>query len=256
MNDSNNISTQIAAYLEGRMSPAEMTAFEDARNNDPQLDSEVKLTLLLRAGLAQERLDQQRATLKDLLKEQAPDSSISAPDQIKGGIMRPMWRYAALAAGILLLAGLVWNYGFKQSQASPAELFASNYGIPSAPEQMGLSDSAESVLLLGHAAFNAKQYSEAAAYYQQSVTLDIPAEKAPWLYLGIASVETGDIATAREAFTQAMNNQPERAAWYLALLELKEGRVAEAKSRLDEIAKVNGHYYQTKAKSLLGELGD
>jgi tetratricopeptide (TPR) repeat protein len=261
MTDGNDISTRIRAWMEGRMSDSERAAFEADRAADPELDQEVKLALIMRAGLAQELLEQQREALRTLLKEDSQDAETSEQKQ---GVVRQMntnagtrklWSYMAIAASVLVLAGLIWTLVLKPAPAvSPADLFAQYYEVPAAPEHMGSVASADSLLRLGHAAYNQEAYDKALSLYQLAIDQGLEPSKSPWLYLGIAAIEQGDITKARASVEKARALQPEPADWYLAMIELRAENKKEAREVLTKIANTDKHYYQNKAKEVLEDL--
>lgn len=253
------IPTHISAYLEGRMSQQEMQDFEHSVATEPELDQEVKLSLLVRAGLAQEVMGRKREQLKTLLRSTTEENSIHHVETGKVVDMRKpktssrnLFYYATLAASILMLAGLVWN--FSQKSQTPTELFATHYEVLHAPDQMGSTIAADSLLRLGHAAYNQQAYEEAQRLYRLALSEGLRAAQEPYLYVGIAALETNDFQAARKAFVQAQGQQPERAAWYLALLDIKEDNIKHAKHTLDSISLIQGHFYQEKAKVLLKQL--
>ena len=239
MEEQHLITPRIRAYLEGRLSLEEKMAFEEERKQDPELDQAVKSALLLTAGLQHTEHQDRRTELKDLLRQQRKVKT------------RRLWTSIALAASVLLLAGLMWYY-MPGQQASPAELFAEYYEAPAAPETMGTAG--DSLLRLGHAAYNRQAYGEAQQFYEDAVEAGLDLSQVPYLYLGIALLENESFEKAHASLTKARAQHPERAAWYLAMLSLRTGDVVTARGALEAIAGQEGHYYQGKATELLEEL--
>ncbi|MEZ4687652.1 MAG: hypothetical protein R3B47_16785 [Bacteroidia bacterium] len=196
MTEGNDISTRIRAWMEGRMSDEDRAAFEAERRENPELDSEVKLALLLHAGLAQEAYEQQRQTLRDLIK-QDPQSAQEAT-VVSIARSRRLWTYLAVAASLLILAGMLWTLVLKPSPGISAdELFAHYYEAPAAPEQMGSANDADSLLRLGHAAYNKKSFEKAQSLYQQALTQGLDSGGYPGSTLALPPLKLATIRCPR-----------------------------------------------------------
>lgn len=250
---------RIKRYQNGQMPESERLAFESQMDTDAAFAAEVATWAAIRQGL-QEKGD---ATLhaelmdlgKQLLREQASAPDLTAqvnPQQTARRFTLPRWVYAAAALVLLLLIALPMYQRLNQpAYASADALYAEYFKQP--PVQ-GVRDADAAPW---REAYEKGQYAAVVAALEKS--LADSSESRPsraYLYLGLSHLALQQPQKAITAWQQEGQNSDEwpDAQWYTALAYLKLGDTAQAKKRLQDIARDTTHPWKTSAAQILKKL--
>lgn len=245
----------IPRYTNGDMSPDEEAAFEKALQEDPELQELLTLQREVEAGLQQhfgadEKREQLKATLQPLQQayfngQQAQPAIASRPP----AKVVPFRKYLAIAtriAAVLVMGLFLWN----PSSDSLYEKYASTR----MEDQTERGTHTDSVLTAAVAAFNSKDYVVAAVDLAEVVQTE-PTNTYAAFYLGVALLQTDQIAQARTIFEQLIRGGSAfkyDATFYQALSYLREHDKATARDWLEKIPADAPLY--GKAKELMKKL--
>ncbi|MEP0266111.1 tetratricopeptide repeat protein [Dokdonia sp.] len=189
------------------------------------------------------------------LKETIDKANATYQNSVSGS-KNSLWKIYSTAAAVVIICGLVFLW---PTTPTTDELYTNALNLSELPSltYRGENDS-ERLLEVAQEAFENKNYKEALAYFQDFRPKD-PSNTTLEVYKGIAYMELGNYAEAREIFETLANSDvidAPKGEWYMALLFLKKGDKDTAGSELQKIAAIPSHYKYEEAKSLLKYLLD
>ncbi|MEM6345561.1 MAG: hypothetical protein AAF927_16835 [Bacteroidota bacterium] len=253
-----NLEEQIDAYLNGRLSEADRSAFETQIAQDPQLAEEVALqkeaTQLLLA-------DRQRA-FKAQLKEVAAKSKTAPVVEMKETPVVSLWQqnWVRIAAAVVLLIGLgfiLWPKSAAVSYPQMAEAYFEPY-----PDRLQIrSGDDDSLTLVQEAllAYNQKDYDTVVNTLADLDEND-PQYLLGRLYRANAYIALKQPAPAieilQEIYALEQSAISEITAWYLALAYLQADDAPNAQTILQGIAKDEASVYRERAQEILSDWGE
>ena len=237
------------AYVNGRMSLEEVTAFEAGLASNPALARELKAERLNHLVIHQLQKQHLKAHLESL---EPAVASVSANSS------RHIWMYAAIAATIALVVSLVIYASVNFSSQAIAKDYAA-LSVPSPPLERPGGE-------MERDPFN----PEIAAYYQLLVTDRIDeaviyldslvetgdiADNSVFFYQGYAHLRDGNYERAVNIFTPLAEQMEEEEAlqYYLSLALLGAGKEEEARARLLKLEK-DGNSYERLARQIIDSL--
>jgi hypothetical protein len=251
---------EIHRYLLGEMDTAEAAAFQARMEQDPQLKEDVQLEEELQILLRYQR----RQELKQMLHDTpttAFDTSThdseppTPPKSSNGGIRPPFWKYATSVTTLAaIIIAAVFIFRGLDGPSDYQELYAEYYLAYQDKVDIDRSGAADS--LRGFAAYHAKDWLGALA------GLDTSGRDTRTLLLhGLAGMNTDSLPlwpAARRDLERVVATNDDfyelEARWYLALMDLREGKIASCKRRLNELLEPTET--SQKAKALLEELNE
>ena len=242
---------RIDDYLLGR-APGQRDAFERDLAQDEDLRRRLEETELARQAIEIGEDDRLKARLREV--EKTFTSSPAAPPQSKEARLRPLRRYLALAAALLLLLTAGWF--LLDRQEAPEDLFAladfTPYPNIAYSITKGENEDAEAA---AYVAYENGDYETAIVEF----TL-LPGTQGQRFYLGQSLLATERFAQATEVFlplaTDRSFNLRQESEYYLALARLGTGATQVALDRLSAIAQTAGHPMAAEANALLLRLGN
>lgn len=229
-------------YLNNEMLPEERLDFEQRLQNDAGFKESFRLyketTRFLEAKLSTETVD-----FKENLKAISKDYFDGNPQKKPKVISFKPWQYA-VAASITILFG-TW---FMMQNGNP------EYGDYNQHENAYFTERGTSDADLKQAQdfFNAKEYKKAVAAFEKVEVLKKPELQ---YFYAIALIETNDFKKAEillNTIKEGTSVYKDKAVWYLALSELKQNRIPECRSLLEQIPSNSEDF--DKAQQLLKEL--
>jgi hypothetical protein len=254
MNDDDTRYEAIHQYLLDEMDAATRAAFEQQLATDAQLAEAVALEREVLALLRQQRRLEIKAMLRDTPVDaiDAHDNPpIVPPRRNRGGIHPPFYKLIGIITAIaacVIVAFFIFKPDAAPDFVSLYELaFVENYGrdvsrVPEAP------------LPLGYAAYNDGNWETAIA--QLSPIVDSLPEAS--IMYGIAAMHLKRWQDAQSTLLPieelGVQGYSIMATWYLALIDLQAGNVAECKRRLRRV-QADGNYKKLAAENLMEELG-
>ena len=219
-----NIDKSIRDYAEGALPDNARREFERRLENDPELQADLDLFLVLKAR------EQQR--LKKLLLQDAGQLTPVEPPGM--GIRRPLWLAAAASLALLLIALWWWQQPDKKDALHVAQTRIST-PYPPPVASMGTPDARPDAL---ERAFLAYRNGDFAAAARQLTFLSAApdASDETLFYTGEALLQTGDAAQATAYFERVGPGYWRDAAeWRCALAFLLDGRAEQAKPLLEKL---------------------
>jgi hypothetical protein len=278
---------RIHAYLRGESSAEERAILEEQMRKDPTLASEVAAQRRIKAGLKANHYKRTFADIHTRLKaegglqlEAQPEGATGSGEARPVARLWPVWKYVAVAASLLLVAGFGWFIVTSQNRPVTNQLA----GQPAGPEATGetlpgpVPAAAERARPAGPLPGRAERAPDYAALFAESfdpapeLSSPFSAERlgvspglvARWqtdtaaLMAGIRYLENRQakeaLASLGEAGKSSFSAIREQAQWYGALVELQQGRANEARQQLLAIAAQAEHPYQDRAARLTDEL--
>jgi hypothetical protein len=254
MNDDDTRYEAIHQYLRDEMDAATRAAFEQQLAADARLAAAVALEREVLALLRQQR----RLEIKAMLSATSVDDidahdqpPIVPPRRNRGGIHPPFYKFIGIITAIaacVIVAFIIFKPDAAPDFNSLYEMaFVENYG-------QDVSRIPEAVSPIGYAAYYAEDWGN--AFLQLLVGDTLPEST---LMYGISAMYLQKWNEAKSALqtVEQLGDQTYsiRATWYLALIDLQAGNVAECKRRLRQVDK-NGDYKRLTAQKLLEALGE
>lgn len=186
----------------------------------------------------------------DSFSKWLPSQSTATVRQLQpGGYLRQ-----AIAIAAMLVVGVVAYFSFSNSASGP-QLYGQYYkayenDIPISLRRPGLSDVDPN---FGQAltAYTQRQFSQANLLFERALQQQ-PDNEAAKFYAGLSYLESNQTEKATNYLGTVANGTgiyAKKAAWYLIMCDLKAGKKAEAKVRLDKFIEV-GDYMVNEAKHL------
>lgn len=238
---------RIDRYLSGLMDAAELKAFEAELVSDESLARELQLQKdMLRVVSSADRRRALKGQLADL-----GNRYFSEETQAPGGEVVPMkprryLRLLAAAAAVLLL--IVAYFALRPSLY---DQFAKHPPLALVEKSGAAADG----LSAAEEAFNQGHYRRAIPPLEDYLAAN-PNDDLVRIYLGIANMEIGDLATAQSLFQDLRQGDAaleDFARWNLALSFLKEGDKSGCREVLEAIP--DQSVYALQARELLERLG-
>lgn len=259
---SDNKQNRIDDYLLNRASDQDRREFEEEISRNAELSNELADTELALAAieLAEDRalkarLQQLEGSLSS--KKTSVASTTDAPQEAKITQLKPRSsrnRWLAIAASLLLLLAVGW-WAVQPSGGvnNNAQLAMANFepypNIAYQLERSAPNNSPEEVAFL---AYEAGDFQKASAAF-----LDLPASPVSKFYLGQSYLALEEFAAAAAQFAalaaSEFNLAPE-SSYYLALSQLGQGKLPEAKKGLEAIVQNENHPSYLEAKALLEKI--
>jgi len=248
--------------------------------HEPELAQEVAAQRRIRAGLKANRYREQFRAIHEQLKAEGtlPElQPVVAAAATPVAPIRSLWRYAAVAAGIVLAVGAGW-YIYDDTRPDSSSMAQTQTPERPATERPGSPGEIPSVEIPEPGKPTAPPAPDVNALFAEAISTN-PTIKSPFaterlgvsprqlrrweadsttLFQGIQSLRAGRPAAALVQLDSLANSPtPEfaqYAQWYQALAFLKQNKLSQARRMLNRIAADNTHMYQAQARQLLSEL--
>lgn len=231
----------LRSYLAGALSDEERYALEYRLLDDEK--AQAALEGMAKANLSDEEWQEDLRDIQNRWRDQ-PSTRMEGS---------PLWRWTAVAASIVLLVALGWNYGQHQQEQN---LFADHF-TPVPEEGIRIRGAGEVTAPSGPAYdwYQAGQYEKSLAAFQARLN-EVPEDGQARLYAGIAALQLEETPLARQYFTEliAADQHVESAHWYLALVFLQEADENAALDQLEWLLINAEGPYRKKAQALMDAL--
>ena len=190
----------------------------------------------------------------DSFRRKLPVESTGKVRQLQpGGYLRQ-----AIAIAAMLVVGAVAYFSYSKPPTGP-ELFAKYYDnyendIPVSLRRPGLSD-VDPNFAQALNSYTDRKYSQANMLFERAVQAQ-PDNEAARFFAGLSYLEANQPDKASTYLLTVANGKgvyAKKAAWYLIMCDLKAGKKAEAKERLDKFIEM-GEIMVIEAKSLRKKL--
>ena len=253
-----NLEEQIDAYLNGRLSEADRSAFETQIAQDPQLAEEVAL----QQEATQLLLADRQGAFKAQLKEVAAKSKMAPVIEMKEAPVVGLWQqnWVRIAAAVALLIGLGFILWPKSTAVSYPQMAVLNF--EPYPDRLQIrSGDDDSLTLVQEAllAYNQEDYETVVNTLPDLQEAD-PQYLLGRLYLANAYIAlkqpTPAIEILKEIYALEQSAISEITAWYLALAYLQADDGPNAKEVLQGIAKDEASVYRERAQEILNDWGE
>ncbi|MEM6765912.1 MAG: hypothetical protein AAF824_11580 [Bacteroidota bacterium] len=250
----------IERYIEGKMDVGEQAAFETEMRQSTELNRDVDIYRKLMRGIRLAGAAPILAQIEEWEKEEKGEVGVIKPlfsDKASSTVDLPsgnkrIFRTVAIAASIILFCAIVFL--LRPSTPSYEKLYLINIELPQSSFSTMMS-SGDLDTLLGKV-FNEvnKGEYELALVQLEDILKDYPNLDSALIARGYIYLRTDQTAKAISDFKKVIEQDgivKPRAEWYLALSFLKDQNGEQATKVLEEIARNNGHEYNTPAKEIL-----
>jgi tetratricopeptide (TPR) repeat protein len=240
-------SSRIEQYLSNSMGYAERKLFERDLDLNPELTSELNLTITLDDIITRDDIIDLRRKLYVVRKENETASALIQP------VSRRKFWLAAASLAILLTFGSAYYYYSKRDLTNEM-LFKQYY---SSENVINISRSSDANIIEAIIKFQEKDYTHSAILFSQLLERDTD-NYAAWYFYGICLIEMQNYGRAIQAFNHIIDDSQnlygENAEWYISLCLLKNDQLEKAKRQLQKIAASPENSHQSSAKQLLMEI--
>lgn len=230
---------RIEDYLDGILSTEERQELETQLAKDQAMQT----ALQWHKDVRQVALAKEELRLKKLMQNKSQKQAKTARLQ--------MWAYAATAAIIVIMLGIVWYY----SRPQQSDLFAEYFEpYPNVSVPIERNQPVDNLKLRAFQSYESENY--ALAVLQLDSLLQIENITTYRFYYANALLVQQQYQAAVNEFL-ALNNLNEsndftqQTEWYLALAYLKNGKHEVALSILQRISQAEGHVFQKQAVEIL-----
>lgn len=243
---------QLSSYLQGKLTKEEQFSVENHLLDCPLCSAAVE-------GFgAQANIDQAIKASEEL--------NYKGRTIERKSTLRPLRAIASIAAVAVLSLGLGWLV-FNLNESNPDELFASYYDVYANDVTVTLRGEEGEItnvaLQTAMSAYDQQDYQKSALLLEEMIAAN-PEDVIATYYAGLSYLELGQLKKAADYLAKAanylemtrLNNSVyyTSATWYLALTNIKQGKINEAKQILKDLRNSNDSFYVKKAKALLKEL--
>ncbi len=250
MDNEQQNSERIEAYVMGRMTPEEEKGFLSEVEGDPELARQVELHEMMKDVLGNRDLMEFRQKVKKVVQSEAQaeraGSDPSAP--------RRLSRWIGVAV-VLLLAGLLAWLLFLRTP--PPEKLYARYFEAYPVYQVSRSEDNQPQLQKALEYYGAGRYEEARGLFLGILESGLPERELVQFYYGVSCMASGKTGEAEQIFRSLIGEGrglfDQQSRWYLALALLKQKRIDEAVGILTVLSGEPGKY-GTEAGNLLAEL--
>jgi len=187
----NDFLTDIDNFFEGNPDPQQRREFEERVKSDPEFAEEVNFYLSARVALKEELEQQKKLRFRQLLEKQNQSIPHRAP-------VRMMWRYAAAAAVVVVLALSYFLFQQPTQREYALNYFEKHYSKLSV--SMGKEDSVQ----IGLDYYNASNYKSALQVFENILISD-PNSSTVTKYARLASLQLAEYDKALNYFTKLAN---------------------------------------------------
>ncbi len=229
--ETNNYSHLIEKYLFNQMTESERQKFEIQVNSDTLLAEELELQKSLFEAANDE-------DFKEIFPSLKSAEQTYMTTQTKKPLLRLSPRNLLLyAASLLFIVFFSWMFFVKSNSVESSQLFATYYE----PYPMVLAFRGKSDLIANAVnSYNDKNFDSVIKSMNQLILKD-SLGFVPYMYLGIAHLELGNLEEAIENFKVVSDsNNPsfrQQADWYIALTYLKANENEKAKEILIDLSR-------------------
>ncbi|MDF7821824.1 hypothetical protein P1X15_29675 [Runella sp. MFBS21] len=281
---------QIHAYLRGEGTEEERMEFEQRIIQDPQLAEEVTAQQRIKSGLKANKHKQRFAEIHAQLESEGALPTwevVASPTEVPEVPVkplsqpRPLWRYWAAAASVIIVAGVGW-YIYTLQDTTPHLASHPDTTAPSdtttipranqeTPEPASPKPSSTpatpKTITPDYKALFAQNFSRTPSIGSPFSTEKLgvnPTMVARWqadtaaLHEGIRLLDAGRGRSALVEFQKVEKSRFEElrqhGEWYVALALLWQSEYGQTRERLRTISTSEQHFYQTKAKNLLAKI--
>jgi len=243
----------LEAFHNDRLSAEQRTALEQALRDD-QAFRQAALEWLGLAAAEQTLREQKMAAALDQWQAQLPPA---APLNFWERL--PLWSrlmIVAAFAGLVLWLGKQWFFSAKTPTDSDYKQIAANFFRPERVPGFTMSAPDSAAVSPARQAYAFKKYDEAIPLLKKEWEQSASRDSVLLLYLGCAylATERPDDAIATLQTLAGHAELGEKARWYMAIAQVKSGRVAEARELLSPLAENPAGALQAEAQDLLDAL--
>ncbi len=210
---------QIDGYLLGTLNADELAEFQKKMELDPMFKKAVQEQKLLLESVEEYNLRQSLNVLHSAIKQE--------------NSKKTQYSWIAVAAFLAIIIGLTsWALFFNTNSAE--KVFAKNFEPdPGLPTTMGTSSNYD--FYEGMVSYKRKKYQKALVLWQSLYSKNNESDTLNY-FMGVAHLANGEALKA-EKYLYKASEQPksifyEEAQYYLALSQIKEGKILEAKQTL------------------------
>jgi len=233
----------IEAYLEGSLDGEALNIFEARLIDEPILQEELATRKQMEHYLS---IKDKKHSFRNQIEGVSRDYFKEASPKIKPRTMPLRW--LSLAAGLAILITSVWI----MNRGDSRDLF--DQYLTSYPLTLGERGNDGLDVKSLEDAFNRQKFSAAIPLLEKYIESK-PKDLRGKLALGVAQLHTNDLINAKNNLTEVHQNRgvlTYNAAWYLALIALKNESYVQAKPLLKSIPEETKYF--DKAQSLLEKL--
>lgn len=246
----------IEKYLEGELTEAERSAFEQEIANDPELAEHIRLHQQLEHSLSNREeieVEQQLESIIaaiDLEKEAPADESPTTSKSI------PWGRILSLAAAVTVIAVGTWILLSSGPQSSK-ELYAMHYNAYDGSAELRSENGIpKSLLTEAFDTYNNREFTKAIGSFEEILELS-PGNPRAHFYLAICFLETGKPDQAKTSLQvvidEGQNLYLSQAHWYMGMACLQQEDTTCVKEQLKGLTEGAGRY-RDQAKEVLDAL--
>jgi|SRR5690554_27169 len=219
--DNSGMLHQIDQYLLGHLEGEELRSFEERLEHDTDFRKMVAEQRLLIGGIEEFHLKKQLGHYHSQM-------------ELENVNKKPLTIWLAIAASIVILIGVSF-WAVSDTESAAQKVFAKNFQPdPGLPTTMGTTSEYE--FYSGMVSYKRKEYSDAIAHWEPLYSAN-PKNDTLIYFLGVAYLAKGDHEQAERYLKVAKTHEEsmfaEEAIYYLALTQLKENKVQEAKNTLE-----------------------
>ncbi|MGB3344662.1 MAG: tetratricopeptide repeat protein [Aequorivita sp.] len=219
--DKSAILHQIDQYLLGHLEGDELRSFKKRLEQDPEFSKTVAEQRLLIEGIGEFHLKKQL----DRYHSQMELENVNK---------KPLAIWLAIAASVVILIGISF-WAISDTETAAQKVFAKNFQPdPGLPTTMGATSDYE--FYSGMVSYKRKEYSDAIALWESLYSAN-PKNDTLIYFLGVAYLAEGNNEQAERYLKVAQTRKgsmfAEEAIYYLALTQLRENKVQEAKKTLE-----------------------
>jgi len=238
----------VSRYLDGELSPSELSRFEEALIKDPELQEELDLYRDVDVALEDTDVLDLRAQLDELHEELSPQLEKASRSKTTKRVLR----YAVAASVAVIISLGTYGLFFKKvSNNKIVSQFYKPYDVTLV--NRSANEDVSNVLSEALYMYETQKYEEAIALFNKVLEVN-PGMIASNLYAGISYFELQEYKNADASLTKIIEHNDnlyiEQAQWYLGFCYLMMNEKEKAKLQFKKLEKSEG-YYSDEAEKIL-----